>query len=111
MQPVDFTFPVKRFVDLLLTENYQAVIEQSFHQDRLQATDIAEAIRLFPGHLTVPPLSAYDTLDVYEYDNGSGYMLEFFLWIDQEPSDLIIKVDATWANNELHYTFWDVYAM
>ncbi|RSK40945.1 DUF7668 domain-containing protein [Hymenobacter perfusus] len=109
MQPIDFTFPVKRFVDLLLAENYQAVIEQSFHKDRLQAVDIEEAIRLFPGCLTAPPISAYETLDVYKYDNGSGYMLEFFLWIDQEQSDLIITIDAIWSDNELHYSFWNIY--
>ncbi|GAB3244766.1 hypothetical protein GCM10027346_42710 [Hymenobacter seoulensis] len=65
---------------------------------------------MFPGHLAASPISANKTLDVYEYDNGSEYMVEFFLWIDLEPSDLIVKIDATWADNELHYTFWDVYA-
>jgi hypothetical protein len=45
---------------------------------------------------------------VYEYDDGSGYMLEFFLWVHQEPSDLIIKIDAIQADNELYYTLWDI---
>jgi hypothetical protein len=36
-------------------------------------------------------------------------MLEFFLWVDQEPSDLKIKIDAIQAGNELHYTLWDIF--
>jgi hypothetical protein len=63
---------------------------------------------LYPGQLTTPPASAYEAIDVYEYDDGSGYMLEFFLWVDQEPSDLIIKIDAIQADNELYYTLWDI---
>jgi hypothetical protein len=110
MEQPDFRSRIKLYVDLLVAGDYQGVIEQSFHQERQQAAWIAEAISLYPGQLTTPPISAYEALDVYEYDDGSGYNLEFFLWVDQEPSDLIILVDAKWGDNELHYTFWDIYA-
>jgi hypothetical protein len=47
-------------------------------------------------------------MNVYKYDDGSDYMLKFFLWVDYEPSDLLIKVDTTHVGNKLHYTLWDV---
>ncbi|GGE94035.1 DUF7668 domain-containing protein [Hymenobacter cavernae] len=108
MQQTDFSLPIQQFVSLLVAADYQAVVEMSHQKDRQQAVWIADAIHLYPGQLTLPPVTAYDTMDVYGYDDGSGYLMEFFLWVDQKPSDLIIRVDARWANNQLHYTFWDI---
>jgi len=108
MQQPDFSLPIQQFVSLLVAEDYQAVVKMSYQKDRLQAVWIAEAIHLYPGQLTLPPATAYDTMDVYEYEDGSGYLVEFFLWVDQEPSDLMIQVEARWADNKLHYTFWDI---
>jgi hypothetical protein len=108
MQQPDFSLPVKYFVDLLVAGDYQAVIEQSFHKERPQALWIAAAIHAYPGQLTTPPVSAYEAMDVYKYDDGSGYMIEFFLWVDHEPSDLLVKVDATQVGNKLYYTLWDI---
>lgn len=108
MQQPDFNLPVKHFVELLVAGDYQAVIEQSFHKERLQVLWIAEAIHSYPGQLTTPPVSAYEEMDMYKYDDGSGYMLELFLGVDYEPSNLLIKVDAIQADNKLHYTLWDI---
>lgn len=108
MKQPDFRSRIKLYVDLLVAGNYQGVIDQSFHHERQQAAWIAEAISLYPGQLTTPPISAYKAIDVYEYDDGSGYTLEFFLWVEQEPSELMIRVVAQWVDNELHYTFWDI---
>jgi hypothetical protein len=108
MQQPDFRLPIEYFVNLLVAGDYQAAVDQSFHQDRLQASGIAEAIHPYPGRLTTPPASAYRVMQVYKYDDGSGYMLAFFLWVDQEPSDLMIKIDAVQADNEFHYTLWDM---
>jgi hypothetical protein len=47
-------------------------------------------------------------MDVYKYDDGSGYMLEFFLWVDHEPSDLLVKVEAIQVDDKLYYTLWDI---
>jgi hypothetical protein len=108
MPQPDFSLPVKHFVELLIAEDYQAVIEHSFHKECLQALWLAEAIHSYPGQLTTPPVSAYEAMDVYKYDDGSGYMLEFFLWVDHEPSDLLVKVEAIQVDDKLYYTLWDI---
>jgi hypothetical protein len=78
MQQPDFSLPVKHFVELLVAGDYQAVIDQSFDKQHQQALWIAEAVHSYPGQLSTPPVSAYEAIDVYKYDDGSGYMLEFF---------------------------------
>ncbi|TGE26557.1 DUF7668 domain-containing protein [Hymenobacter metallicola] len=109
MNSINFTQPVKQFVDKLVDGEYDAAVKLSFDKGRLSAPLVAEAIRLYPGHLTHPPAHAYDALEVYKYDDGTGYMLEFFLWIDQEPSELMIRIDARWADTDLNYTLFDIF--
>ncbi|UOQ73437.1 DUF7668 domain-containing protein [Hymenobacter cellulosilyticus] len=109
MNPIDFTQPVKQFVDKLVDGEYDAAVKLSFNTGRLNATHVAEAIRLYPGQLTHPPVNAYDAIEVYEYYDGTGYMLEFFLWVDEAPSELMIKVDARWADTQLNCTLFDIY--
>ena len=108
MLPADPILPIERIVNALVAENYAQAVAFSFHLDRLTADQIAQAIHHYPGRLTLPPSSAYQEIEVHEYDDGSGALLEFFLWADGEPSDLMIQVNATYSDGDWYYTLWDI---
>lgn len=111
MLPPDIIFPIQRVVAALVAENFQQAAGFSFHSERVTAAELGQTLLDYPGpgRLTTPPLSAYQDIEVYEYDDGSGAMLEFFLWADGEPSDLQIKIDATCSDGEWYYTLWDIH--
>ena len=108
MLPPDPVLPLTRFVEALVAGDFAQAVAFSFHRDRLTAEEIAQAIREYPGRLTLPPDSAYQAMEVYEYNNGSGAMLDFFLWVDGEPSDLMIQVNAAYSDGDWYYTLWDI---
>lgn len=47
-------------------------------------------------------------MEVYPYDDGSGYGLDFPLWFDNEKSDLEVRVNVIETGDELHFTLWDI---
>jgi hypothetical protein len=95
-------------VNALVAEDFAQAVAFSFHRDRLTAEQMAQAIHDYPGRLTLPPNSAYQVMEVYEHDNGSGAILDFFLWVDGEPSELMIQINATYSDGDWHYTLWDI---
>ena len=61
--------------------------------DELTIEDIKEELNYW-GSLTVPPEFAYETVYYYKYDEGSGYAIEFDLWVDNQQSDLTLSCEA-----------------
>lgn len=108
MQEPDFKTPVRAFVEQLVSGNYQAAVDLSFDKDRLRAKWMEDEIKDYPGQITLPPDSAYQNIEVYPRDDGSGYGLDFALWFDDEKSDLEIRVDVVRIGNKLHFTLWDI---
>jgi hypothetical protein len=108
MQELDFETPVRAFVEQLIAGNYQAAVDLSFDKDRLHAERIEREIKDYPGQITLPPDYAYQNIDVYPYDNGSGYGLDFALWFDNERSDLEIRVNTIEVKGKLYFTLWDI---
>lgn len=104
----DFITPIKRFVEQLVAGNYQAVIDMSFVKERLNASDIVNEIKSYPGQITSPPDSAYEGIQVYPYVDESGYIITFALWFDHEESDLEIRVDVAKVEGDLRFTLWDM---
>ena len=109
MQPLNVVFPIQRLVDALVAEDFLQAVSYSFHPERVTAEQIEHTLLNYPGRITKPPFSAYQGIEVYEYYDGSGAMLEFFLWVDGEPSDLMIQVNAICSDGEWYYTLWDIY--
>jgi len=108
MQEPDFKTPIRAFVEQLAAGDYQAVVDLSFVKDRLRAEWIEDEIKDYPGQITLPPDSAYQNIEVYPYDDGSGYGLDFPLWFDNEKSDLEIRINAVKVRDKLHFTLWDI---
>ncbi|MTH53975.1 hypothetical protein GKZ89_11210 [Bacillus mangrovi] len=68
-------------------------------QNGLSISDIKEELSYW-GSLTAPPDEAYENVHFYKYNDGSGYALEFELWIDNERSDLTLSCEAIIAKND-----------
>ncbi|GGB43038.1 DUF7668 domain-containing protein [Fictibacillus barbaricus] len=64
----------------------------------IQLEDIKEELSYWDS-LTIPPEYAYEKVEFYEYEDGSGLGLEFDLWIDNEVSDLTLSCEAILDKN------------
>jgi len=60
--------------------------------DKLTINSIIKELDYW-GLLTIPPDFAYEKVDDYKYGDGSGYALEFDLWIDNKQSDLTLSCE------------------
>lgn len=109
MNEPDFELPIKGFVEQLVVGNYQAIIDMSYDKQWQNAEAIANEIKSYPGRITLPPPIAYQNIHVYQYNDGSGYMLEFALWFDNKESDLEIKVDVLKVAGKLRFTLYDIH--
>ncbi|MEH7451135.1 MULTISPECIES: DUF7668 domain-containing protein [Bacillaceae] len=65
------------------------------------------------GSLTIPPDVAYENISYYEYNDGSGYALEFELWINNQESDLTLSCEAIidQSDNILSFSILDLHAL
>lgn len=108
MRELDFKIPVRAFVEQLVAGNYQAAVDLSFDKDRLHVEWIEREIKDYPGQITLPPDSAYQNIEVYPYEDESGYGLDFPLWFDNEKSDLEVRINAIETGGKLHFTLWDI---
>lgn len=85
---------VEFVVSALVNRDY-AGLESRKQLGRLTIIELLNAIGEYPGVLTMPPKSAYDSLTVYDvYDPTLGARkAEFDLWVDGKPSDLTLSLD------------------
>jgi hypothetical protein len=67
----------------------------------LTIDDIREELSYWDS-ITIPPDIAYEDINFYKYDDGSGYALEFDLWIDNQLSDLTISCVAILDRYEIY---------
>ncbi|PEJ28302.1 hypothetical protein CN689_22365 [Peribacillus butanolivorans] len=80
--------------------------------EQLTINDIKRELDYW-GSLTIPPDFAYENVDYYKYDDGSGYALEFYLWIDNQQSDLTLSCEAILDQNDniLSFTIEDLHVL
>ncbi|RSD27797.1 DUF7668 domain-containing protein [Mesobacillus subterraneus] len=97
-------------IKLLLRETILDLVKGDFIniQEKLQngltINDLREELSLW-GTLTVPPDAAYENVAFYKYNDGSGYSLEFELWIDNQSSDLTLSCEALLDENQKIVSF------
>ncbi|NRF96298.1 hypothetical protein HQN89_36720 [Paenibacillus frigoriresistens] len=91
---------VNEYLESLLRETVLEFVNGDFDKisakliDDLTIEDIKEELNNW-GELTPPPDSAYrnDTNRI-GYSDGSGYVIEFELWIDNQKSDLTLTCEV-----------------
>jgi hypothetical protein len=90
---------IKDKIKSLLRETVIDFVQGDFNkieaklQEGLSISDLKEELSYW-GSLTIPPDSAYDNVHFYKYDDGSGYALEFELWIDNQRSDITLSCEV-----------------
>ncbi|MGB2991947.1 MAG: hypothetical protein WBB47_04880 [Paenisporosarcina sp.] len=90
---------IKSKIKSLLRETVIDFVQGDFNkiqaklQKGLSISDLKEELSYWDS-LTIPPDAAYENVDFYKYDDGSGYALEFELWIDNQRSDLTLSCEA-----------------
>ncbi|WP_187632102.1 DUF7668 domain-containing protein [Hymenobacter lutimineralis] len=94
----------------LVNGNYQKLVDES-QEERQKPEWLEEAVRQYPGKLTQPPAEAFDGMDVYEIDGTHQVLAEFDLWVNNEPSDLTVKVLVYQPYENMRYTVWDLLVM
>lgn len=90
---------IKNNIKSLLRETVKDFVQGDFIkiQPRLQnwllISDLREELG-YCGSLTIPPDAAYENVYIIKFDDGSGYALEFELWIDNQESDLTLSCEV-----------------
>jgi hypothetical protein len=80
----------------LLVNSKFAEIEARQENGRLSAGDIKKTLEDYPGAISFPPDSAYDSAYIYDvYDQTTeARKIEFDLWYDNTVSDLTLSADV-----------------
>jgi hypothetical protein len=95
---------IKNKIKSLLGDTVKDFVQGDFNkiqaklQNGLSIGDLKEELS-YRGLLTIPPDAAYENVHFYKYDDGSGYALEFELWIDNQRSDLTLSCEAIIDDN------------
>ncbi|EGR4190768.1 hypothetical protein DDO01_10895 [Vibrio cholerae] len=86
---------VKKMVEKLVNGDFDSLVLRG-ENGRLSVEDIKTAITDFPGVITLPPIQAYDSIEVYDvYDASCGARkVDFDLWFDNEKSDLTVSMEV-----------------
>lgn len=82
---------LKEIVIDLVNENDERI--QKHLIEELKVDDLKEELSYW-GLLTIPPDTAFEKINFIEYEDGSGYAMEFELWIDNQESDLTLSCEA-----------------
>lgn len=86
---------LKSLVALLASSRFAEIVARN-ENGRLSQAEIETAIKDYPGAITLPPESAYESTCVYDvYDErAEARKIEFDLWYDDEVSDLTLSADV-----------------
>lgn len=101
---------LKETVTELVNEDFKIIKAKLRHN--IDIEDIKEELSNWDS-LTIPPETAYEKVVFYEYEDGSGFALEFELWIDNEESDLTLSCEAIVDENDkvLSFTVEDLHTL
>ncbi|EBN5355226.1 hypothetical protein H9J87_000891 [Escherichia coli] len=86
---------VKKMVEKLVNGDFDSLVLRG-ENGRLSVEEIKTAITDFSGLITLPPIQAYDSIEVYDvYDASCGARkVDFDLWFDNEKSDLTVSMEV-----------------
>ncbi|MEC1526244.1 hypothetical protein P9D43_30205 [Neobacillus niacini] len=109
---------IKNKIKSLLKETVIDFVKGDFNkiraklQNELTISDLKEELSYW-GSLTIPPDVAYEDVHFYKFDDGSGFALEFELWIDNQRSDLTLSCEAVIDenNNILAFTVENLHVL
>lgn len=80
-------------VVLHLQKNEYATFFEGKYRSRVAVGDFLRVLEEYGGVVTTPPIDSYMKANVIKLKSGSGYVVEFNLWIDGKESDLSIVLE------------------
>lgn len=103
---------LKKINGLLVDKNYNLLYQLDVNK-RITADEIEEAISEYGGEVTFPPVEAFDKIHVYEYDDDKDeVMVESYLWIDGEESDLTLSCEIVeYADGVVYFSLDDIHVL
>lgn len=102
---------MKNKMKSLLKETVSELVRGDFNkiQERLQEDLTIDDLKdemAYWGSLTIPPDTAYEKgINFIKYKDGSGYALEFELWVDYKQSDLTLSCSGLFNEDKEVYSF------
>lgn len=97
---------IKGIIGHLVNGEYEKVLENDYKKIP-SLKELKKAIEDYPGHMTVPPASAYNTIDTYKRSEND-YQVDFGLWYDNKRSDLTMICNIKMINNDYRYSIEDI---
>ena len=97
---------ISHIIDSLVAGNYQKLIDESVEK-RLQALDIADAIEEH-GILSSPKSDSEGRIYISELE-ANEILIDYFLHINGEVSDLMLRIIAYKPFVEHKFSIWDIY--
>lgn len=84
----------KNIVKILVEYDFEK-LEKYHALSRVSKEDIIRVIKEYGGTLTDIPNEAYKTnaIEIYKYNDNSGYKVDIDLWFDYKRSDLTLQLD------------------
>lgn len=99
---------VKQIAESLTKGDYTSVINHPVGE-RLTTEMVSDAIAEYPDKLTLPPSDSYFNVETYKIENENKWIAEYFLWANNEPSELMIKVMIESRSEKIIAILWDIY--
>lgn len=93
---------IQRVVTMLVEGDYSG-LEKLTHGKRLKAEEMAQAVKDYGSTLMMPPLSAFNDLDIVEVESARlrKWSVRFDLWtVSEGMSDLSLELTITEVSKE-----------
>jgi hypothetical protein len=81
---------IKAIITNLINKDYKKVYQED-HSKLIAISEMKEAIESYGRELTMPPLDAFNNIDIYEIPNENEVAFDFDLWFDNERGDLTLS--------------------
>lgn len=100
---------LQHVVRLLVDKEDARLYEEDYDKEgNFQA--FRKTIDAYDGALTFPADKAFDDLDLSETDEAYT-LIEFYLWVDNAPSDLMLALFIIQIEDAYHFTIEDVLSL
>lgn len=105
---------LRDLVGNLVRGNFEEIKKKGM-MGRLTLEEIEDAIKSYPGTITMPPIESFKKFHKYDYDKSNqdkeGCLVEYELWYDQQESDLTLSVAILQDLQEIHISIEDIHVL
>ena len=103
-----------KFAMACIVEDSYTFLEEQQALSRVSSKDIRRVLKEYsPRERPVMPPDSYfeESVDVYEYRDGSGWHVDINLWYPDGESDLTLQLDIRKRGNQLAFIIDDLHVL